>query len=72
MSGWNQNCCTDCWIGLHGRVREDGGYEVREPHRVASEGAWLPVRCSFCGRQTTSGIFVRADPRTVPYPADEE
>jgi hypothetical protein len=25
--------------------------------------------CAFCGRVTNGGIYVRADPETVPYPA---
>ncbi len=29
-------------------------------------------RCSWCGMPTNSGIFVRADPRTVPFPQPDD
>lgn len=59
---WNQPACDSCYGAL---------YPGRRPARVADEHReWL--RCAFCGARTGSGIFVRHDPRRVPYPALEE
>lgn len=59
---WNQPCCDDCWV----RMNED-----RLPFRLT-----LAERkdedCAWCGMSTTSGIYVRADPATVPFPATED
>ena len=29
-------------------------------------------KCSFCGEFTIVGIYVRQDPKTVPYPAEDD
>jgi hypothetical protein len=63
MSGWNHLICDDCWASREGD---------REPCRVRGEaeadGAEAPPApaCCFCGDPTTSGIFVRFDPRAMP------
>jgi hypothetical protein len=63
---WTQPCCERCWINIVGRVEEG----VRQPHLLAS--AWQLERCSWCGEPTIIGLYVRHDPRQVPYPAVEE
>lgn len=56
MSAWNHPCCDACWKG-------------REPRRVPVRLSAPNVeRCSFCGEPTMSGIYVREDPATVPFP----
>jgi hypothetical protein len=58
---WNQAICeTDWW------ARDPG----REPVRFLPAKGRVE-RCSFCGASTTAGIFVRVDPRVVPYPREE-
>jgi hypothetical protein len=57
---WNQPICNEDWF------RRD--YD-REPHRLSP--AQLEV-CAFCGAPTTSGIYVRIDPSTVPFPQEED
>jgi hypothetical protein len=70
MSDWNQPCCERCWIEREGIWDEQGDDDVLI-------GLRLPVRlvdieleqCSYCGKPTFIGVYVRADPKTVPYPA---
>jgi len=52
MSKWNHRCCDDCWDSL---FRADRGEPVRL--KDGDEG-----RCCWCGEDTKSGIFRRADP----------
>jgi len=54
----NQPCCEDCWVAR---------YAVRRPVRVTAD-RFLAVPCCHCGRITHSGIYVRVDPASVPYP----
>lgn len=56
---WTQSICLGCWW-------------VRNPDRqpaVLTE----PERetCCDCGRDTIAGIYVRLDPNTVRFPAEE-
>jgi hypothetical protein len=67
MSGydWTSPICEDRWwqdYGMGGR---------RDPSRLTAEAREVE-RCVFCGRETTSGIYVRVDPATVPFPKLEE
>lgn len=54
---FTQPICEECWWEQHAsdpaRLRED----VRDDEI-----------CAFCGRPTFSGIYVRVDPSTVPFP----
>jgi hypothetical protein len=61
MSRWNQPICEDDWIG-----RYEGN-----PVRIRPEFA-TEERCSYCGETTTSGIYVRDDPATVPFPPEDD
>jgi ribosomal protein L24E len=36
-----------------------------------AEGHRTVEQCAFCGRETKSGIYVRQDPATVPYPTKD-
>lgn len=54
---WTQPICQTCWN------RENPGRKpvtLRDPE---------PETCSTCGNETVDGIYVRKDPKTVPYPA---
>jgi len=57
---WNQPICGNCW-------------NARNPGRVPVQGWFdgIEERCAYCGHPTTAAIFVRDDPATVPYPAEE-
>jgi hypothetical protein len=55
---WTQALCENCWL------RDNPG---REPVAIKPEFAELE-RCCKCGADTFSGIYVRVDPATVPYP----
>lgn len=55
---WNQPICRGDWDLL-----EPGG---REPVKIVDP---YPETCAWCGERTWSGIYVRRDPATVPYPA---
>lgn len=60
MMNWNQPICTFCWY-----AKNPG----RTPVTIKDDGL---QRCSYCGGGTSAGIYVRAHPDTVPYPAAEE
>lgn len=65
MSGlsWTQPICETCW-------KRPPIHDVPpEPVRLLNPGE---ERCAFCGDGTTSGIYVRADPASVPFPARKE
>jgi hypothetical protein len=56
---WTQAVCDDCW-------------DERNPDRLSPHlGAGYRERCSWCGTCTVSGIYVREDPASVPFPADD-
>lgn len=57
---WTQPVCWSCWIKENG---EHTPIRMREPN---------PEICCKCGQQTVSGIYIRIDPNTVPYPTDKE
>lgn len=62
MSRWNQASCDACW-------------NERNPDRPAFrllEETGDEETCSWCGETTHSGIYVRADPASVPYPREED
>ena len=81
---WNQPICGRCWITLRGvwepvDEHEPTGSNVRFTRLVSVEqpvrmvGEWTEIeRCSWCGQATIFGVFVRADPKSVPYPAEKE
>lgn len=60
---WTQPMCGLCWEALN----PDG----RAPVRITKEHR-RTERCCLCGLDTLSGIYVRRDPRTVPFPAEND
>lgn len=56
MSRWTQPICNDCWDDKHSD----------KPSPRVNQGD--EEQCSYCGKVTVSGIYVRDDPATVPYP----
>ena len=60
MSAWTQAICDDCF---------EQQQPDRRPHRMVEPDV---ERCSWCGRRTRSGIYLRADPASVPYPASDD
>jgi hypothetical protein len=61
---WTQSCCDRCWVPF---VIASRG-QLFDPTRVRTEDI---ETCAFCGVETTSGIYVRADPQVVPFPRKE-
>lgn len=59
---WTQPICETCWP-------EWFPFEKGEPTRLLRPEK---ERCSFCGEDTTSGIYVRFDPLGVRFPAEKE
>jgi hypothetical protein len=59
MPSWTHPICLACYA-----QKEPGCSPVRLHREFADE-----ERCCFCGQPTTDGIYYRADPRAVPFPA---
>lgn len=56
---WTQPSCDDCWQRRYpGRQAVTIKQEMRDAET-----------CCFCGEGHRSGIYVRVDPETVPYPS---
>lgn len=64
MPNWTQPQCERCWVLRH--TDDDGN--VREPVRSIA-GTGPAEVCAWCGMPTWVGIYVRADPATLAYPA---
>lgn len=46
---------------------------MEKPDRIPVRITTYPEeRCAWCGQPTTSGIYVRADPRLLIYPKADE
>lgn len=77
MAEWNQPKCERCWIEHEGRWDTDEAEgitylsSVRIPFRLTDPDGPRVEQCAWCGQPTIVGIYVRADPATVPYPAVE-
>ncbi len=56
---WTQPICAACWMAEH---------PGRSPVRVRD----TIERCCMCGGDTAAGIYVRRDPATVSYPAEDD
>lgn len=59
---WNQPICERCFAD-----RSPG----RVPVRLATRAATVET-CSYCGRETAEGIYVRERPSNVRFPQPEE
>ena len=62
---WTQPCCSRCWRKNH---------PDRIPVRLTDESGFESAVevCAWCGDETVDGIYAKVDPRTVPYPKEEE
>ncbi len=60
---WTHPQCNTCW------EKENPG---RTPHRLSLTLSVGEETCCTCGVSTKSGIYIRRDPKTVPYPAPED
>lgn len=70
---WTQPVCTHCWIEENSVLDEQGGALIRKPIQLIDPGFMEAlVNCCKCGRATTSRIWLRIDPTTVPYPHEED
>lgn len=56
---WTHPICVDCY---------DKRYPGRIPVQVSAEMV-ITEQCCDCGGLTVSGVYFRADPRTLSYPA---
>lgn len=70
---WSQPVCTDCWLEENTVVDPEGGLLVRRPIILVPPPDWGDriERCCKCDRRTTSQIFIRIDPSTVPFPTED-
>lgn len=57
---WTQPICQKCW---------DTRFAPREPVRLRFPEM---QKCCYCGEGCTGDIWIRVDPRTVPYPTDKD
>jgi hypothetical protein len=55
---WNQAICETCWNERN---------PDRQAHRLIPDVAEEET-CSYCGKSTRHGIYVRDEPATVSYP----
>jgi hypothetical protein len=60
---WSQSLCDACFAGFRPDV----------PHPVRIKEEYRDTeKCALCGTQTRSGLYVRINPREVPYPRRKE
>ena len=59
---WTQAICEADW--------NKKNPDDRIPFRLREEFI-EPEVCSYCGEPTVSGMYVRDDPKTVPFPRRE-
>lgn len=69
---WTQPVCTHCWVQENSVPDEDGGALIRVPTQLLLDFNDALANCCKCGRATTSRIWIRIDPTTVPYPHEED
>ncbi len=65
---WTQPICERCWIEQESENDGKMITRIRVPVRVTEPEI---CQCSWCGKLTIFGAFKRADPATVPYPAEK-
>lgn len=65
-SRWRHAICERCWIAQNAQGTEQE-LVVRVPVRVTGDALHLET-CGWCGLATIFGVYVRADPATVPFP----
>jgi hypothetical protein len=57
---FTQPICDNCW--------DKENPDRRSPRHMEGE----IEQCCLCGESTRSGIYIRRDPKTVPYPNSTE
>jgi hypothetical protein len=65
---WSQPICERDWIDQNS-VEVDGESLIRVPVTLNEPHV---EQCSFCGKPTIFGAYVRRDPTTVPFPATKD
>lgn len=74
---WTHPMCEACWVNERGTWERlpDGSGEylsaLRMPVLLRRDDPKVE-QCAYCGRPTFVGLFVRADPTTLPFPAKED
>jgi len=74
---WTQPICEVDWIAQNSKwepapeIGPDAErlIEIRMPVRVVDSEI---KTCAFCGNPTIFGVFIRADPKKVSYPAKDD
>lgn len=68
---WTQPICEMCWVQRcidEGKAYwEDGDLYVKQAVRLREPHDEV---CAWCGEHTLYGAYVRADPKSVPYPRE--
>jgi len=72
MSEWTHNICERDWfMSPRFSAHESGGF--RMPHQIRDpDGQAMNGICCMCGVPTVSGIFVRADEKSMRCQGDHE
>lgn len=67
---FTQPVCDPCWVEEHSEWAETSdGEMVPVSYSIPTVMKGYPLElCCLCGRHTISGIYIRRDPRAVPYP----
>lgn len=58
---WTQPVCIPCWNRDHPDRQTQGRGDIGDLEH-----------CCLCGGETRSGLYVRLDPATVPFPSEEK
>lgn len=70
MTNWTQPTCERCWILRRSTSDAEGRIEgVEIPYRLKEPSL---EQCAFCGEPTIFGVYVRINPASVMFPAQEE
>ena len=68
---WNQPMCERDWIAQRGVWEGDRLVSLEKPVGLTRE--YIEVeQCAWCGEPTIFGVFVRANPANVRFPAEKE
>lgn len=66
---WNQPMCERDWIDQHTTVGAVGEVSIDRPTRIKEP---MAEQCAWCGHITIFGVYVRADPDSVPFPTKHD
>jgi hypothetical protein len=68
---WTQPICEADWVDQRSTFAEKGWDDLVVERPTTVRTAPLE-QCAWCGLPTFVGIYVRADPATVPYPRTDD